>query len=80
MMLTTSLIMLWPLVRERALALRALLVAGAAVIAVLTALDRVFLGVHYPSDVTAGVLLGCGLSVASFLGFSHRPRATKEPV
>ena len=35
----------------------------------LTALDRVFLGVHFPSDVTAGVLMGSGLALASYAGY-----------
>ena len=43
-------------------------------VVVLTMLDRIFLGVHFPSDVTAGVLLALGLSAASHLGFSHRPK------
>ena len=41
--------------------------AGAVV--VVTALDRVFLGVHFPSDVTAGVLMGSGLALASYAGY-----------
>ncbi len=34
--------------------------------AVLVALSRVVLGLHYPSDVLAGVVLGTGLAVGSF--------------
>ena len=34
-----------------------------------TALDRVLLGVHFPSDVAAGVLLGSGLALASYAGY-----------
>jgi len=34
--------------------------AGAALIVAAVALSRVYLGVHYPSDVVAGVLLGTG--------------------
>lgn len=37
---------------------RRLALAAALVIAVMVALSRVFLGVHYPTDVTAGLLLG----------------------
>jgi len=36
---------------------------------VVTALDRVFLGVHYPSDVTAGIIFGVGLALASYAGY-----------
>jgi hypothetical protein len=41
----------------------------AAAVVLLTALDRVFLGVHFPSDVTAGVLVGSGLVLASYAGY-----------
>ncbi len=37
-----------------------LLLAGAVAVSVLVALSRVLLGVHYPSDVTAGLLIGWG--------------------
>jgi len=37
---------------------RKLALAGAVLIAMLVATSRVFLGVHYPTDVTAGLLLG----------------------
>ena len=52
-------------------------------------LDRVFLGVHFPSDVTVGVLTGVGLAVASYAGYSgwnppeptemHDPDADSDP-
>lgn len=77
MMATTALIMAWPIIRGWSRAARVVVVALAALVVVLTALDRVFLGVHFPSDVTAGVLLALGLSFASFFGFSHQP-STKE--
>lgn len=35
----------------------------------LTCADRLFMGAHYLSDVTAGVLLGVGLCVASYAGY-----------
>jgi membrane-associated phospholipid phosphatase len=55
-------------------------------VVLLTALDRVFLGVHFPSDVTAGVLVGSGLALASYAGYrgwnpahpTDLPDATEE--
>ncbi len=59
--------MIWPLLTTTAAKVAACGVATAIV--VLTALDRVFLGVHFPSDVTAGVLVGSGLVLASYAGY-----------
>lgn len=64
----TALVLAWPLLRTRAA--RALAVALGTVAVVLTALDRVLLGVHYPSDVTVGVLTGTGLVLASYAGYA----------
>lgn len=72
MMTTTLLIMVWPLLRRPAV--RACAVLMAVVITGLTMLDRVFLGVHFASDVTAGLLLALSLSFASYLGFTHTPK------
>ncbi len=69
---TALLICAWPLIRERR-ALRAALIGLGGLIVVATALDRVYLGVHFPTDVTAGVLLAFGLNAASYAGFAHRP-------
>lgn len=45
-----------------------------------TAADRVFLGVHFPSDVVAGVIVGSGLAVASFVGYrGWNPDAPSTP-
>ena len=74
MMVTTCLIMAWPLVRRWPPLIRAAAVTVGVLVVVLTMLDRIFLGVHFQSDVTAGVLLALGLSAASYLGFSHRPK------
>ena len=38
-------------------------------VTLLTAADRVLLGVHYPSDVVAGILLGTAMAGASYLGY-----------
>ena len=64
---TVIVIMIWPLLRSTAAKVIAYSVAAAVVL--LTALDRVFLGVHFPSDVTAGVLVGSGLVLASYAGY-----------
>jgi membrane-associated phospholipid phosphatase len=48
---------------------RALLGAGATWVLV-TCADRVFMGAHFPSDVVAGVLLGCGVCAASYAGYT----------
>lgn len=69
----TVLVMIWPLLSERPPWIRWTVAAIGAAFVVLTALDRVFLGVHFPSDVTAGILLAAGLTTASYAGFRHRP-------
>lgn len=70
-------LLVWPLL-GRAGRVVVPLVAGSVV--VLTAADRVLLGVHHPSDVVAGVLLGTAVAGASYLGFRgrrpHRPSPT----
>lgn len=48
-------VLLQPYVRRERL-----LLGSAVLISVLVALSRVLLGVHYPSDVTAGLLIGLG--------------------
>jgi undecaprenyl-diphosphatase len=77
--MTTALVVLvWPSLRSRGLRVAA--VTGAVVLTLLTAADRVMLGVHFPSDVTAGILLGVGVVVASYLAFRHwSPPADQTP-
>lgn len=70
-------ILLWPVLKP--VAKRVAVVLGVAY-TVVTALDRPMLGVHYPSDVVAGVILGCGLVAASFAGYrGWRPGDTHDP-
>lgn len=63
---TTLVLLFWPLL---SVAARRVAVAVAVLWVVLTCLDRVFLGVHYPTDVAGGVLLGSGLVLASYAGY-----------
>lgn len=65
---TTVVVLLWPLLRSVAARTAAVVLATAFI--VVTALDRTFLGVHYPTDVTAGVLTGTGLVLASYAGYT----------
>ncbi|GAA2498986.1 phosphatase PAP2 family protein [Terrabacter carboxydivorans] len=63
---TIMTLLLWPVLTPVA---RRWLVGGLAAYVLLTALDRVFLGVHFPSDVLAGVIFGVGLGTASYAGY-----------
>ena len=76
--LTTLVLLAWPVLGRRA---RVVAVVGATTLVVLTGVDRVMLGVHYPSDVVAGAALGAALVGASYLGFLHRPPSapTRQP-
>jgi undecaprenyl-diphosphatase len=63
---TIMALLLWPVLTPVA---RRWLVGGLTAYVILTALDRVFLGVHYPSDVLAGIIFGAGLGTASYVGY-----------
>ena len=64
---TIVVILLWPLLKPLWARVVAVVLATLAVL--VTALDRVLLGVHYPSDVTVGVITGVGLALASYAGY-----------
>lgn len=64
---TALVLLLWPLLARPAARAAAIVVGGVFVL--VTCLDRVFLGVHFPSDVAGGVLLGAGLVLASYAGY-----------
>jgi membrane-associated phospholipid phosphatase len=64
---TVVVLVIWPLLRTTTARAVACSIAGTVVL--LTALDRVFLGVHFPSDVTAGIVVGSGLALASYAGY-----------
>lgn len=67
---TTAMILLtwllWPVLRRAWQ--RIVLVLVAVTVVGLTCLDRVFLGVHYPSDVLTGVLVGSLMTTAAIIG------------
>jgi undecaprenyl-diphosphatase len=60
-------VLMWPLLRRTG---RRLAVGGAVVAGFAVGLDRILLGVHFPSDVVAGWLLGLGITATSWIGFT----------
>lgn len=65
----------WPLLGRRA---RAVVPAAAALVVVLTAADRVLLGVHHPSDVVAGAALAGAVVAGSWAGWAPDDPGTRE--
>lgn len=59
-------VLAWPVLGRTA---RVVVPTVAGVLVLLTVADRVLLGVHYPSDVLAGVLFGTAVAGASYLGW-----------
>ncbi|MBO0900036.1 phosphatase PAP2 family protein [Cellulomonas sp. zg-ZUI22] len=66
----TLTLLLWPVLGRRG---RVVVPLTGGVLVVLTAADRVLLGVHHPSDVVAGVLLGLAVAGASYVGWRRGP-------
>jgi membrane-associated phospholipid phosphatase len=58
---------------------RRVLLAVGALWVLLTCADRIFMGAHFLSDVTAGVLLGVGLCIASYAGYLGWSPPAPEP-
>lgn len=72
---TVVILMLWPFASH---APRRTLIGVGALWVLLTCADRLLAGAHFLSDVAAGVLLGCGLAIASYAGYVgwHPPKPT----
>lgn len=70
---TTLVFLLWPLLSPAA---RRVATTVAVVFALAVGLDRIFLGVHFASDVVAGWILGVGITFSSWLGFIGRTPGT----
>ena len=62
----TLTLLVWPLLGRRG---RVVVPVVGGTVTLITAADRVFLGVHYPSDVIAGILLGTAMAGASYIGY-----------
>jgi undecaprenyl-diphosphatase len=75
-LVTVALLLAWPLLRPAAR--RAWLAAGVA-LAVLVGLTRIWLGVHYLSDVLGGWALGLGWSLLMALLFGVLPGGRAAP-
>ncbi|KQZ91077.1 hypothetical protein ASD62_10970 [Phycicoccus sp. Root563] len=73
---TAMVFLLWPLLSHAG---RRVATTVAVVVVVLVGLDRIFLGVHFASDVLAGWILGVGTTFSSWLGFIGKKAATSSP-
>ncbi|AEE47577.1 phosphatase PAP2 family protein [Cellulomonas fimi] len=72
----TLTLLVWPLLGRTA---RVVVPAVAGTLVLATAADRVLLGVHYPSDVVAGILLGGAIAGASYVGYRGFGGTTRPP-
>jgi membrane-associated phospholipid phosphatase len=66
--------------RDRPRAVRAVLAGGAALIAIVVATSRALLGVHWVSDVVAGLALGWGWFLLVAVVFGGRTQRLGDPV
>ena len=73
---TAMVFLLWPLLSEAG---RRVLTTVAVFVVLLVGLDRIFLGVHFASDVVAGWILGVGTTFSSWLGFLGRTSPSSAP-
>jgi membrane-associated phospholipid phosphatase len=74
----TLTLLVWPVLGARG---RILVPVAATLFVLVTAVDRIFLGVHFPTDVVAGILLGAVVSTSSYLGYRgwNPTTGTSEP-
>lgn len=73
---TTLTLLVWPLLGRVG---RVVVPVVAGLVTIVTAADRVMLGVHYPSDVVAGMLLGVAIAGASYVGYRGWGAPTPPP-
>ena len=73
--LTVVTVAVWPLVHR---GVKVALLAVGSLVVVGTCLDRVFLGVHFPSDVVGGVILALALVAASWAGYRGPRQVARE--
>lgn len=72
---TVVVFLLWPLLSRVGHRVSIVL---AVVFSLVVGLDRMFLGVHFPTDVLAGFVLGVGITFSSWLGFIGKTPATSS--
>ena len=72
---TVVVFLLWPLLAPVG---HRVAIVLAVVFSLVVGLDRIFLGVHFPSDVLAGYVLGVGITFSSWLGFIGKTAATSS--
>ena len=72
---TVVVFLLWPLLSSVGHRVSIIL---AVAFSLVVGLDRIFLGVHFPSDVLAGYVLGVGITFSSWLGFIGKTSATSS--